>query len=168
MTFMRRFAILSLLMVLMSALGLHASGDRDKWFKELRQYKKEFIIKELELSKEQQTKFFPVYYEMTRKIMKLNDDTRALEKKIDTNKGAVSDIEYEKAAEALLELKAKEAKIEAEYYPKFKQILTPKQMYKLPKAEKKFTRQLMKHHNKAKTVKKAPKTAFTLCDDCNA
>lgn len=168
MTFMRRFAILSLLMVMLSAISLHATEDRDKWFKELRQYKKEFIIKELELSKDQQAKFFPLYYEMTRKIMKLNDDTRALEKKIDSSKGAVSDVEYEKGAEALLELKAKEAKIETEYYQKFKQVLTPKQMYKLPKAEKKFTRQLMRHHNKAKSEKKTPKTAFTPCVDNNA
>ncbi|MCM1333033.1 MAG: Spy/CpxP family protein refolding chaperone [Bacteroides sp.] len=166
---MRRLTIISLLMLLVSAMSLHASDNRDKWFKELRQYKQEFMIKDLELTKEQQAKFFPIYSEMTRKIMKLNDDTRALENKIDRSKTEVSDVEYEKGAEALLELKAKEAKIEAEYYQKFKQILSPKQMYKLPKAEKKFTRQLMRHHNKAKTGgKKAPKTAFVPCSDCNA
>ncbi|MCM1093188.1 MAG: Spy/CpxP family protein refolding chaperone [Lachnospiraceae bacterium] len=166
---MRRLTIISLLMLLVSAMSLHASDNRDKWFKELRQYKQEFMIKDLELTKEQQAKFFPIYSEMTRKIMKLNDDTRALENKIDRSKTEVSDVEYEKGAEALLELKAKEAKIEAEYYQKFKQILSPKQMYKLPKAEKKFTRQLMRHHNKAKTGgKKTPKTAFVPCSDCNA
>lgn len=168
MIFMRRFTILSLLMLLVSTMSLHAANNRDKWFKELRQYKQEFMTKELGLTKEQQAKFFPVYSEMTRKIMKLNDDTRALENKIDKSKTEVSDVEYEKGAEALLELKAKEAKIEAEYYQRFKQILTPKQMYLLPKSEKKFTRQLMRHHNKAKTAPKRPKTASVPCGNCNA
>jgi len=152
-------------------MSLHASDNRDKWFKELRQYKQEFMSKELELTKEQQSKFFPVYSEMTLKIMKLNYDTRALENKIDRSKTEVSDVEYEKGADALLELKIKEAKIEAEYYQRFKQILSPKQMYLLPKTEKKFTRQLMRHHNKAKTKKtnkKSSKTAFVPCGDRKA
>ena len=71
MIFMRRFTILSLLMLLVSTMSLHAADNRDKWFKELRQYKQEFMTKELGLTKEQQAKFFPVYSEMTRKIMKL-------------------------------------------------------------------------------------------------
>lgn len=164
---MRRIIIFSLLMLLLSAMSMHATDDRAKWFKELRQYKHEFLAKELGLTKDQQSKFFPIYSEMTKKIMRLNDDTRTMEGRIDRSKTEVSDLEYEKGAEALFELKAKEAKIENEYYPKFKQILTPKQLYLLPKAEKKFTRQLMRQHNKAKSNKKTPKTAFVTCEDCN-
>ncbi len=168
MMYMRRLTIFFMFMTFITAIS-HAADNRDKWFNELRQYKHEFLTKELNLTKEQQSKFFPLYSEMSKKIMKLNDDTRALENKIDKNKGTVSDAEYEKGAQAMLELKAKEAKIETEYYQKFKKILTPKQMYLLPKAEKKFTRQLMKHHDKAKTGKKAPpKTASVPCADCNA
>ncbi len=162
---MRRITIFSLLMLLFSAMSMHATDNRAKWFKELRQYKHEFLAKELGLTKDQQSKFFPIYSEMTKKIMRLNDDTRAMEGRIDRSKTDVSDLEYEKGAEALFELKAKEAKIENEYYPKFKQILTPKQLYLLPKAEKKFTRQLMRQHNKAKSNKKTPKTAFVPCED---
>lgn len=165
---MRRFTILYLLIAIIAATNLHAEGKRDKWFRELRQYKQEFLIKELSLSKEQQAKFFPVYDEMSQKLMKLNEATRNLERKIDKTKaGDISDVEYEKGAEALVELKGKEAEIEKAYFQKFKGILKPQQLYLLPKAEKKFTRQLMHQHNKARMDKKRPpKTAFVQAEEC--
>lgn len=153
--------IFTLLTVLFSAMSVHADENRAKWFKELKQYKHEFLIKELGLTKEQQEKFFPIYSEMSRKLIKLNDNTRSFERKIDKSKTPVSDVEYEKGAEALFELKGKEAKIEAEYYPQFKKILTPKQLYLLPKAERKFTNQLMRQHNKAKMHKQPAKPTKT-------
>lgn len=107
---MRRIIIFSLLMLLLSAMSMHATDDRAKWFKELRQYKHEFLAKELGLTKDQQSKFFPIYSEMTKKIMRLNDDTRTMEGRIDRSKTEVSDLEYEKGAEALFELKAKRRK----------------------------------------------------------
>lgn len=147
---MKRVTLFALLLLLLSAMPAAADKKqptpRQQWFKELAQYKRDFMIKELCLNEQQQQKFFPVYEEMEKKIMKANDETRALERKIDHSKEKVSDLEYEKAAEAQFEVKAKEAAIEASYLPKFKQILTPKQLYKLKHAEKKWTRELMKQH----------------------
>jgi len=127
---------------------------RKEWFREFRQYKHEFMIKELNLSKEQQEQFFPLYDEMDKSIHQLNRQTRALEKKIDTSKEPVNDLEYEKAAEALYELKGKEAETEMSYFAKFKTILTPKQMYELKKAERKFTQELMMQHSRMRAGKK--------------
>lgn len=129
--------------------------DRKEWFKELRRYKHEFLVKELQLSKEQQEKFFPIYDEMENSVENVNRETRALERKIDKAKDSkVSDLEYEKAAEALFEVKSKESAIEMQYLPKFKKVLTPKQLFELKKAERKFTYHLMKEHSKAKASKK--------------
>lgn len=41
-----------------------------------------------------------------------------------------------------------------EYFTKFKTVLTPKQMYELKKAERKFTQELMMQHSRMRAVKK--------------
>ncbi len=91
---------------------------------------------------------------MDKSIHQLNRQTRALEKKIDRSKEPISDLEYEKAAEALYELKGKEAETEMAYFNKFKTILTPRQMYELKKAERKFTQELMMQHSRMRAGKK--------------
>lgn len=128
--------------------------DRKEWFEELRQYKHSFLAKELNLTKEQEAKFFPMYDEMDGAIFKINREARGLERKIAKSTGKVSDIEYEKAAEVMYETKSKEGAIEKQYFAKFKTVLTPEQLFKLKRAERKFTDKLMKEHSKAKAGKK--------------
>ncbi len=156
---MRRFTLLFIMVLAAVSLNTAAADPqsekgRKEWFREFRQYKHEFIIKELNLSKEQQEQFFPLYEEMDKSIHQLNRQTRALEKKIDRSKEPISDLEYEKAAEALYELKGKEAETEMAYFNKFKTILTPRQMYELKKAERKFTQELMMQHSRMRAGKK--------------
>lgn len=128
--------------------------DRKEWFKELRQYKHNFLSKELDLTKEQEAKFFPMYDEMDDAMFKVNREARAMEKKITKSSEKVSDLEYEKAAEAMYEVKGKEAAIEKQYFTKFKTVLTPKQLFELKQAERRFTDKLMKEHSKARSGKK--------------
>ena len=59
-----------------------------------------------------------------------------------------SDTELEAAAQAVFDLKQKEGRIEAEYFEKFKEILTPRQLLKLKSAERKFAQYLMRHHRR--------------------
>lgn len=128
--------------------------DCKEWFKELRQYKHSFLTKELDLTKEQEAKFFPMYDEMDDAMFKVNREARAMEKKITKSSEKVSDLEYEKAAEAMYEVKGKEAAIEKQYFTKFKTVLTPKQLFELKQAERRFTDKLMKEHSKARSGKK--------------
>lgn len=128
--------------------------DRKEWFKELRQYKHSFLTKELDLTKEQEAKFFPMYDEMDDAMFKVNREARAMEKKITKSSEKVSDLEYEKAAEAMYEVKGKEAAIEKQYFTKFKTVLTPKQLFEFKQAERRFTDKLMKEHSKARSGKK--------------
>lgn len=127
------------------------NSDHKQWWKAMQEYKHDFIAKEIGLSDEQKEKFFPIYNEMEAAIFKLNKETRQLEKKINSNEQNISDIEYEKAAEAMFELKAKEGAVEESYLKKFSAVLTPKQLFKLKIAERKFTREVMKHHNRMKS-----------------
>ncbi len=154
----RQNILLSLIVAMLLALPGYAQDkrniDRKEWFKELRQYKHDFLAKELDLTKEQEAKFFPMYDEMDNSIWKINHEVRGLERKIAKSDGKVSDLEYEKAAEAMYEMKGKEAAVEKQYFAKFKTVLTPKQLFQLKRAERKFTDKLMKEHSKARAGKK--------------
>lgn len=121
--------------------------DREKWFQELREWKHQFLIKEVELTEEQQPKFFAVYDAMQNEMLAIHDGTRNMEKKLSLNKQA-SDLEYEKMAEALIEVKIKEGEIQKRYLDKMKTVISSRQLYKLQVAEKKFIRMLNRQHNK--------------------
>lgn len=122
-------------------------GDRQKWMTELRNYKHDFLVKELEIDEDQQKQFFSEYDSMEDRINELNMQTRNLEQKVLADPNA-SDVEIEAAARALFELKGEESKIELEYYDKFKEILSPKQLIRIKNAERKFTQRLMQHHRR--------------------
>lgn len=148
---------LTLLALLIPALGLSAqtpdndSIDRKETFlKEFRDYKHRFLTKELSLSREQRDKFFPLYDQMEDETTTLNNDTRQLERRISESTEKVNDLEYEKATEALFELKIKEGEIEKSYLPKFAEILSPAQLFKLKSAERSFTNDLIHHSRRLK------------------
>lgn len=121
--------------------------DRKEWFQKVRGYKHEFLIKELDLTQEQQQKFFPLYDAMEDQIIKLQDDIRTIERNILRGGASVTDAEYEKAVQSQFELKQREAQIELQYLPKFKKVLTPRQLFKLKGVDRKFTRGVMRTHS---------------------
>lgn len=127
--------------------------DRKEWFAHMRQHKHDFIAKELGLAKDQQTKFFPIYDAMEDEIFKVNRETRKLEKQVANNKAA-TDVEYDAATKAIIDLKKKESAIELKYFDKLKTVISSKQLFILKKAERKFTHNIMKEHNKKCSKKK--------------
>lgn len=122
-------------------------AGRSRILSEMRAYKHRLLAKELDLSKEQQNLFFPVYDEMDDRLMQINNETRDLEKAVKENADA-SDTEIEAAAAAVYSQKEREGKVESEYFEKFSEILTPRQLLGLKSAEKKFTQKLVRHHHK--------------------
>lgn len=123
--------------------------ERTRWMKEMRQYKAEYIAKELKLTDEQKQKFVPLYENMDAETGRIGFETRQLEHTVKDKGEKASELEYEKAAEALFELKKKESDIELKYMPEFKSILTKRQLFELKGAERKFTQELMKQHRKS-------------------
>ncbi|MDE6809685.1 MAG: Spy/CpxP family protein refolding chaperone [Muribaculaceae bacterium] len=149
--------LLTLIVMLVPFVNLSAqttdadSLDRKETFmKEFRDYKHRFLTKELSLSREQRDKFFPLYDQMEDETATLNNETRQLERRISDSTEKVSDLEYEKATEALFELKIKEGEIEKSYLPRFAEILKPEQLFKLKSAERSFTNDLIHHSRRLK------------------
>ena len=153
---MKRLSILLLIVSLFAQFSTidaqkkRSKEERQQWFNEMRQYKHNFLIKELELNEKQKKAFFPIYDAMEEETYKLHHGTRKLQRELSKKDADVTDIEYEKAAEALFELKYKEAQIELKYFEQFKNVLTKKQLFLLKKAEDKYTRHLMRQHDKQK------------------
>lgn len=147
--------LLAIVILLPTAVSAQKPSERDRktWMKEMQQYKNEFMTRKLELTDEQKAKFLPLYDRMESEVRAVNEQTMKMERDIKKNKEA-TDLEYEKLAEAQFELKAREAKIELKYLKEFKAILKPSQLVKLKKAERDFSRQLMKKHQERTAGKK--------------
>ena len=118
--------------------------QREEWLGELREYRHKFFRKELNLTRDQETKFFQAYDKMDAELIKIGEETREMERKMMNNLNA-SDNEIETVARALFEQKKREAEVELKYFEQFKEILTKRQLLKLKDAERKFNSSLLKH-----------------------
>lgn len=135
-----------------------ADRDMEQWVKETRDFKHAFLAKELNLSREQQPKFFKVYDAMEDEMARVNSETRKVERRIlDASEGEVADLEYDMATEALFNQRAKESEIELRYLPEFKEILTKKQLFELKNVERKFSMTMMRRHHELRRNKRTEK-----------
>lgn len=130
-----------------SATAQGKSSQRRQWMNEMKKAKVEFMVQQLDVTSEQKDKFVELYNAYEGELHKLRHETRSLEKSVSAKKDA-SDLELTKASEALFEFKSKEGEITNRYYDRFKQILTPRQLFEFQKAEAKWMKQLMKHRKK--------------------
>jgi Spy/CpxP family protein refolding chaperone len=130
------------------------SSDREQWMSEMRQYKRTYFIKELGLSKEQQDKFFPIYEALDEQLRQLDDEVRVMEKRV-ADASDATDLEYEKATEAMYEAKVKQADLEKASMQKFKEILSKKQLFELKGVERQFSRDIISRHQRLRSSKKS-------------
>ena len=152
--------VLKYLFVLMAVMGgtlvpmAQNRTDREQWLNEMNQYKRNYFTKELDLSVQQQAKFFPLYEEMNEQTRKIDSDARVMEQRVAEAQDA-TDLEYEKATEAVYDAKVRTAEIEKEYMQKFREILSSKQVFLLNNVERKFSREMMRQHHRLRSTKKA-------------
>lgn len=142
--------IIPLLLIALITLSASAHPQREasfsEWAKEMREYKHKFLAKELDLSREQQRKFFVLYDQMEDELDQLNDECRSLEEGIKSKGDEVTDDDYERASEKLFNIRTREGAVDLKYYDKFKEILTKRQLFQLKGAERKFTREMVKFY----------------------
>ncbi len=147
---MKRTLLIAAIFVCIAQIFASAQNrteQRKKWMEEMTNAKIEFMNKELDITGEQKEDFNKLYKAYLAELHKVHHETRKLEKSIDSKKNA-TDLEYEKAAEAMFELKGKEGDVNEKYFDQFKQILTPNQLFKFQKAESHWAKHLMKHRKK--------------------
>ena len=97
---MKASHIIIVLTAIAMALPVEAKQKRSssrpgqtEWMKGVREYKYDMLIQEVELTKEQQEQFLPLYQKMEDEIMRSNKEVRDLEAKITNSKDEVSVLE---------------------------------------------------------------------------
>ena len=156
---MRKITLLFLmLLAFIPAMMAHDddSPKRNKMLKEGREFRLNYVVKEMDLSDAQKQKFVPLYTELCQKRIECFKKAREVEKKFKKNGKEPSDAEYMKIMEAKELAKSQVADIEKEYNEKFSEFLSPKQLYKLKEAENNFTARMeeMRHERKKEHRKK--------------
>lgn len=121
------------------------SARHRQWMQEMNQAKAEYVAKEINLTDDKSDKFITLYKSMCAETGKLASETRRLERDVAKKENA-TDVEYEKAAEAVFEFRGKENAIEMRYFNQFKSLLTKQQLFKIKSAERKWNKELMKQH----------------------
>ena len=117
---------------------------RKEWIADMRNFKHEFFKKDLNLTREQEGPFFKAYDEMDDELIRIGEETRSLERKINSDTDA-SETEMESAARTLFEQKKKEGEVELKYFEEYKGILTKRQLLRLKETERRFNRALLNH-----------------------
>lgn len=133
--------------------------DKKEWLQKMKAYKHEFLISELKLTEEQKADFFAVYdakdSERSAAERSLRKMERDLIKKLES--GTATDEELEKCITEQLALNGKLAEIDKKYINQLRKVLSKEQLFKLPRAERKFLRTLMENRHSSQSPK--PKKA---------
>lgn len=124
--------------------------DRERWLTEYRNFKHQYMVRELQLTPQQQEGFFQAYDAMEDELNNLSDDLRQLETRINEQTDA-SDVELEAAARALYEQKSREGEIEMRYFEQFRTLLQPRQLLKLKNTERRFTQEMVRRHGRMRS-----------------
>ena len=148
---MKHFLIVSLF-TLIPFLGINAQGNSsssqaDKRSELIAKYMEEKIayLKQcIALSDSEAEKFFPLYNEMEKKKFEVMSVVHRESRKIRKSTEVVSDEVYAEVSDKLAELPVKIAQIESEYFAKFKQILSPKQMFMFFNCEHNYGKSILK------------------------
>lgn len=156
MTSLRNIALILAIALTATAASAQRLSERDvqKGLTEMRNFKHRLLIKELDLSKEQQKQFFDLYDAMDDELMAVAEETRELERRTLADDKA-TDTECYAAARGLFDQKKREADIETAYFTRFAEVLTPRQLLRIKPTERKITMLLAGYHSRARQQRQA-------------
>lgn len=151
---MIRNLLLTLLAFVFTVFSIQADNNdgksREQLFKEIQEFKIDFLSKEMGLNEAQKQKFSELYMEMTCKKHECMKNARKLEKRLKKIENP-TEADYQAATEAMNKAKAEDAAIEKAYSEKMSTFLSQKQIFKMKEAEDKFRMKMeemrRKRHN---------------------
>ena len=132
------------------------AAQRQKALTEVRNFKHKILTQELDLTKDQQTKFFDINDQMDEELFDVAEETRALARKVSAAAGATATARAA-AARALFEQRKREGAIDMKYYDKLADGLTPTQLLKLKPAERKIAMRMARYHGHPRGQRQAEK-----------
>ena len=133
--------LIFILLATVAATSMMAGGRRE-WVAKMRQTRHDFIIEKINVTGEQKKEFLQLYEAMEDEIYTAHKSARDMAKEV-ASKSNATDADYQRAAEALSNVKFREGQIEKTYLEKFGKILSKKQLFLLKQAEAEFTRNMV-------------------------
>ena len=123
--------------------------------KEFRARQAAFLGEKAQLTTEEASQFFPVYFELQDKKKEINEELR---KKIrDSRNHELTEEDYTEMVDLWLKVKEQQNELEADYAKRFQKLLPAKKLFNLMHAEMRFHRNMMKiMHNKKGNGKTRP------------
>ena len=136
------------LMIFFCTLQLSAQRQMDpKMIEMIKSKKVAFITDQIGLTSKEGEKFWPVYNQLEKERMVLNDKKRDLEESAE-DKAAKTEEAYRKLTTEIVATHMKEAKLIEEYNAKFLSVLPAEKVLKLYRSERKFRSYLMQEMRK--------------------
>ncbi|MBQ0006934.1 MAG: hypothetical protein KBS57_05990 [Alistipes sp.] len=116
------------------------TGNARPGFEQIESMKVAFFTKELDLSPEEASAFWPVYNQFSKELKEKTHATRsALRAMEDASKnGGRSDVEYKKMVDTYLDAKIKENELIKLYSSEFYKVLSPEKVNRMFLAEENF------------------------------
>lgn len=121
----------------------HKHADRKEWMAKMRDLKHDFMTKELQLTDAQKTQFFEVYDKCEDARHQVEHEAREKEKAIEKKGDAATDAELDAIIADQFTMEERLGRVDQQYLPQFRKVLTRRQLARLKHAERKFMRRLM-------------------------
>lgn len=136
---------LAILLIMISiSISMQAQDKKKPGFskEEFRARQESYLTEKAGLTKEEATRFFPIYFELQDRKKAINDEGWSQIRKGKDPK--TTEAEYEEIVDNIVKARIQSDKLDLEYLQKFKKILSAKKIYKLQRAEMKFHRDILK------------------------
>jgi hypothetical protein len=122
--------------------------DNDNNRKEMRDIleakKREYFIKEMNLTDEEAKVFFPVLNQLDNKFRKIGHERKQLLSDFENKKNIITDAEAKQINKQLFDIQKREFDLKTEYHSIFETILSPKKLFLFYNAQEKFMRGLLR------------------------
>lgn len=129
-------------MTLLSAFAQPGGGDKEEKSERVQAAKVAYITNRLNLSTTQAQQFWPMYNEFEEARKKIRKQLRHL--RIDNQVNTGTDEQIKADIRKFFQLRQEELELEKQYAEKFLKVLTPKQVAEYYRAEREFTKMLLK------------------------
>lgn len=147
---MKKILIIITLLICTSAIAQRPNHEK------IKAYKTAHITQALELTSSEAEKFWPIYNEFESKMKVLRDENRdevhEVIKENDIN--SLSDKEANKILEKILTIRTKELENRKKLFKDLRDVLSPKKILKLERAEENFKRKLLRRLKKHRENRK--------------
>lgn len=129
-------------LTLLSAFAQPGGGDKEEKSERVQAAKVAYITNRLNLSTTQAQQFWPMYNEFEEARKKIRKQLRHL--RIDNQVNTGTDEQIKADIRKFFQLRQEELELEKQYAEKFLKVLTPKQVAEYYRAEREFTKMLLK------------------------